>query len=294
MESAPGCGTSRGFVWFVGAGPGDPGLITLRGAQLLRTADVVLHDALIHSAILDEVTGRRIDVGKRCGHHSMRQEKISALLADLAGQDQRIVRLKGGDSGVLGRVAEEALLLTERGIPFEIVPGVSSATAAPSAAGIPLTHRGLADSFVVATAHRRADRRDAGRDFSIPTYSACTTVVLLMASASVGDWSEQLLQSGYPANLPVALISAGCTELERVVETRVARVEDDLRRAGLQTPMLAVVGWVVTLRGQLAGGLARFSPDQNEGRDGVRGAPDRVPAKLEKSRRGGACFRSAS
>jgi uroporphyrin-III C-methyltransferase len=273
---------SPGFVWFVGAGPGDPELITLRGAHLLRTADVVLHDALVHPAMLDGVTGRRIHVGKRCGRHSMRQEDISALLVDLAGQGQRVVRLKGGDSGVLGRVAEEALPLAERNIPFEIVPGVSSATSVTSAAGIPLTHRGLADSFVVATAHRRADRRDAGRDFSIPTYSARTTVVLLMASATVADWREQLLRSGYPANLPVALISAGCTELERVVETSVAEVEDDLEKAGLQTPILAVVGWVVTLRERLAGGLARLAPDERKGRGAERSRGEE-----------GACFRSA-
>jgi siroheme synthase len=172
--------------------------MTLRGARLLRTADVVLHDALVHPAILDEVGGRRVDVGKRCGRHSMRQEEISALIADLAAQGMRVVRLKGGDSSVLGRLGEEALVLAERNIPFEIVPGVSSATAVTSAAGIPLTHRGLADSFVVAAAHRR----DGGSNFSIPTYSASTTVVLLMASRTVADWSEQLLRSGYPADLP--------------------------------------------------------------------------------------------
>jgi uroporphyrin-III C-methyltransferase len=261
-EPATGRRASRGFVWFVGAGPGDPELMTLRGARLLRTADIVLHDALVHPAILDEVSGQRIDVGKRCGRHSMRQEEISALIVDLAARGRRVVRLKGGDSGVLGRVGEEALALAERDLPFEIVPGVSSATAVTSAAGIPLTHRGLADSFVVATARRRDD----GRDFSIPTYSASTTVVLMMASGTVSDWREQLLRSGYPADLPVALISAGCTELARVVETSVDEVEEDLEQAGLQTPILAVVGWVVTLRERLAGGLVRLAPVENKGR----------------------------
>ncbi|MBW1882366.1 MAG: uroporphyrinogen-III C-methyltransferase [Deltaproteobacteria bacterium] len=261
-EPASGRRASRGFVWFVGAGPGDPELLTLRGARLLRTADVVLHDALVHPAILDEVTGQRIDVGKRCGRHSMRQEEISALIVDLALRGRRVVRLKGGDSSVLGRVGEEALVLAERDIAFEIVPGVSSATAVTSAAGIPLTHRGLADSFVVATARRRDD----GRDFSIPTYAASTTVVLMMASRTVSDWREQLLRSGYPAELPVALISAGCTELARVVETSVAEVEEDLEQAGLQTPILAVVGWVVTLRERLAGGLVRLAPAERKSR----------------------------
>lgn len=255
LERAP-----RGFVWFVGAGPGDPELMTLRGARLLRAADVVLHDALVHPAILDETDAQRIDVGKRCGRHAMRQEEISLLIAELAEGGQRVVRLKGGDSSVLGRVGEEALCLAERNIPFEIVPGVSSATAVSSAAGIPLTHRGLADSFAVATAHRR----DGGCDFSIPTYSPRTTVVLLMASATVADWSEQLLRSGYPADLPIALISAGCTERERVVETNVMDVEEDLQKAGLETPVLAVAGQVVTLRERLSGGLARLAPDERK------------------------------
>lgn len=264
---------SRGFVWFVGAGPGDPELLTLRGARLLRGADVVLYDALVHPAVLDEVRGQLVDVGKRCGRHSMQQDEISALIADFAAQGQRVVRLKGGDSSVLGRVGEEALVLAERNIPFEIVPGVSSATAVTSAAGIPLTHRGLADSFVVATAHRR----DGSGDFSIPTYATRTTVVLLMASGTVADWSEQLLRSGYPAELPIALISAGCTERERVVETNVAAVEEDLEQAGLETPVLAVVGWVVTLRGRLSAGLARLAPDERKDRGTLPGAPTWVP-----------------
>jgi uroporphyrin-III C-methyltransferase len=233
--------------------------MTLRGARLLRSADVVLHDALVHPAILDEISGRRIDVGKRCGRHSMQQEEISALIADLAARGERVVRLKGGDSSVLGRVGEEALTLVERDIPFEIVPGVSSATAVTSAAGIPLTHRGLANSFVVATAHRRNQEGD----LPIPAYAERTTVVLLMANGSVSDWREQLLRSGYPPGLPVALISAGCTEFERVVETNVADVVDDLATAELETPMLAVVGWVVTLRERLAGGLTRRAPGES-------------------------------
>ncbi len=187
------------------------------------------------------------------------------------------MRLKGGDSSVLGRVGEEALVLAERDIRFEIVPGVSSATAVTSTAGIPLTHRGLADSFVVATAHRRADRCSGDRDFSIPSYAASTTVVLLMAGGTVAEWAEQLSRSGYPPNLPVGLISAGCTERERVVETNVADVATDLERAGLETPILAVVGWVVTLRRRLAGGLARLAPDQQDGKGPVRKCPSWLP-----------------
>jgi uroporphyrin-III C-methyltransferase len=234
--------------------------MTLKGARLIRDADVVLYDALVHPAVLEDATGARICVGKRCGRYAMRQEEISTLIAELASQGQCVVRLKGGDSSVLGRVGEEALVLAQRQIPFEIVPGVSSATGVPSAAGIPLTHRGIADSFVVATAHRHS----GDDNFSIPTYSPRTTVVLLMARSTIHEWSEQLLGSGYPADLPVALISAGCTERERVAVTNVGLAEDDMREAGFETPILAVVGWVVTLRKRLAGGLAYMAPEDNK------------------------------
>jgi siroheme synthase len=148
---------------------------------------------------------------------------------------------------VLGRVGEEALRLAELDVPFEIIPGVSSATAVPELAGIPVTHRGLADSFVVATAHRR--RGEIG--LSIPQYSENTTLVLLMARATAPAWRNALVAGGYPPELPVALVSAGCTRRQRVVISSVAEALRDLRAADLETPLLAVVGWVVTLHGRL-------------------------------------------
>ncbi|MDP6980363.1 MAG: uroporphyrinogen-III C-methyltransferase [Myxococcota bacterium] len=164
-----------GFVWFVGAGPGDPELLTRRGWRALQDADVVLHDALVDPALLADVSAPLINAGKRCGRHMMSQEQISAELVALASKGKRVVRLKGGDASVLGRVGEEALALTEAGVRFEIVPGVSSVTAVPSTAGIPVTHRGLADSFLVATAHHQKE----GTALSLPDYNATTTVLEL-------------------------------------------------------------------------------------------------------------------
>ncbi|MCP5040159.1 MAG: uroporphyrinogen-III C-methyltransferase [bacterium] len=247
---------SRGFVWFVGAGPGDPELITLRGWQALQAADVVLHDALVDDALVADLTARLVDVGKRCGRHAMTQEAISALLVTLALEGNRVVRLKGGDASVLGRVGEEALALAEAGLRFEIVPGVSSVTAVPSTAGIPVTHRGLADSFLVATAHHQQE----GTAVSVPPYKASTTVLLLMARGTARAWQQQLLSRGYPPELPVALISAGCTPQARLVETTIDNAVEDLERSALETPLMAVVGWVVTLRPRLEASLDAFSP----------------------------------
>jgi len=248
--------TTGGYVWFVGAGPGDPEYITLRGWRVLQAADVVLHDALVNPALLAETQARLIDVGKRCGQHSMAQTEISDLLVTLALEGKRVVRLKGGDASVLGRVGEEALALAEADLAFEIVPGVSSATSVPSIAGIPVTHRGLADSFLVTTAHHQ----DEGTAVSIPPYSASTTVVLLMARGTALAWQRQLLCQGYPPDLPVALISRGSTPDARVIETTVSRAVDDLEQASLKTPLMVVVGWVVTLRSRLVSSMGTAPP----------------------------------
>jgi uroporphyrin-III C-methyltransferase len=255
VPDAPATGRARafasrpqtGFVWFVGAGPGDPDLITLRGWRALQQADLVLFDSLVDARLLEELSAECVYVGKRCGRHSMTQDEINQLLVDSARAGRRVVRLKGGDPSVLGRVGEEALQLAAHDLPFDLIPGVTSATAVPMLAGIPITHRGLADSFVVATAHRRAS--DLG--LSIPHYNAETTLVLLMAFATADTWHAALVAGGYPADLPVALVSAGCTPDQRVVVTTVANALVDLREAELATPVLAVVGRVVELHHKL-------------------------------------------
>ncbi len=243
-----GRGGRPGFVWFVGAGPGDADLITLRGWRALQKAQVILYDSLVDSALLEDLDAECVFVGKRCGAHSMSQEQIIELLIRLGRQGKRVVRLKGGDPAVLGRLGEEALGVADAGIGFDVVPGVTSSTSVPELAGIPVTHRGLADSFVVASAHRCAE----ASELSIPPFLERRTLVLMMARATATTWQEQLLREGYPAELPVALISRGATEKQRVVVTSVGSAVVDLQTSGLETPVLAVVGRVVTLRARLA------------------------------------------
>jgi uroporphyrin-III C-methyltransferase len=247
-----------GKVSFVGAGPGDPDLITLKGWRALQAADVVCYDSLIDRRVLDDLHGELIYVGKRCARHSMPQEEINQVLAGLASAGKQVVRLKGGDPAVLGRVGEELLYLAERHIPYEVIPGVSSATAAPMFAGIPLTMRGLADSFTVVTAHRRQDQVD----FSIPPFRASVTLVLLMALRTTASWSAQLLRQGYPAEWPVAFISAGGTAQQTVLVSTIGTATAAVEAAQLHSPVLAVVGQVVRLRDSLCWFTEQAVPPQ--------------------------------
>lgn len=249
-----------GTVCFVGAGPGDPELITLRGWRALQEADAVLYDSLVHPRLVEGLCAELFYVGKRCGQHAMPQHEINRLLVRLARAGRRVVRLKGGDPAVLGRLGEELLHLASHDVDFEIVPGVSSATAVPALAGIPVTHRDHADSFTVAAAHRR----DENGHYSIPRFEPRNTLVLLMAGATVGAWRAQLVELGYPADLPIALVSAGSTRRERVVVTTVEGVERDFAAAALATPVLAVIGRVVSLRAVLA-------PDRRPARAALAG-----------------------
>lgn len=247
-----------GSVTFVGAGPGAADLITLRGYRALQAADVVLYDSLVDGSVLDGLEADLIFVGKRCGRHCVKQEEINAMLVDQASAGRRVVRLKGGDPAVLARLGEEALALVERGIPFDIVPGVSSATAAPMLAGIPLTHRGVAEGFVVVTAHLRAE----AADFAIPDYDARRTLVLMMPVRTAPRWQEQLLATGHPADLPVAFVTAGATDQQEVRLTTVGGAAETAARIEHARPTLVVVGSVVTLRDQLG-----FSDDSGEKAD---------------------------
>jgi uroporphyrin-III C-methyltransferase len=236
-----------GSVTFVGAGPGDPELITVRGMRALQHADVVLYDALVDPCVVRDLDAELIFVGKRCGKHALPQPQINQLLGDLALEGRAVVRLKGGDPGVLGRVGEEALHLAERGVPYEIVPGVSSAVAAPAFAGIPVTHRGVADSFALATAHRRKDELE----FSIPPYSPRTTILLLMPIATTPAWQEQLLATGYPRDLPVAFISQATKRDQQVLVSTVGGAVEAVQTASVRSPAMVVIGRVVELRRSL-------------------------------------------
>ncbi len=237
----------KGRVIFVGAGPGDPDLITVRGLRALEQADVILYDNLVDPRILEGLRAKRLYVGKESGHHSMPQDEINTLLGELAAKGNVVARLKGGDPAVFGRVGEEALALAERGIPFEIIPGVTSSIAAPTYAGIPVTHRGIADNFCVVTAHRSMDESK----LSIPSFEPKTTLVLMMARGTVKLWTAQLLEKGYPKDLPVALITSATGSEQRVLVSSIAEVVEAAEVAEVGTPTLAVVGKVVSLREKL-------------------------------------------
>lgn len=242
-------------VALVGAGPGDPGLITVRGLDLLRRADVVVYDRLVSPKLLDESRpdARRVFVGKACGAQALPQSEINALLIDEALRGYRVVRLKGGDAFVFGRGGEEILALTEAGVPFEVVPGVTSAVAVPAAAGIPLTHRGIASSFAVVTGHRQADGADA---IDWPSLArGVDTLVILMGLGHLASIARELIAHGRDPDTPAALIERGTTEAQRTVEATLATLAAAGAAAALEAPVVAVIGRVVSLRDRLAPAL---------------------------------------
>ncbi len=234
-----------GEVVLVGAGPGAVDLITVRGLRELQAADVVFYDSLANPELLRDLTAECIYVGKRCGHHSVPQDQINQMMAAQARAGRRVVRLKGGDPMVLGRGGEEARWLEAEGVAVRIVPGVSNCIAAAELAGISVTHRGVADAFVVASAHRRHDELE----FAIPRYHPRTTLVLLMGVRTMPYWRQQLLDLGYPLELPVAFVTrAGHPDMEVCTTT----VGDCLAlHDTLRTPTTAVVGRVVAMRAWL-------------------------------------------
>ena len=237
-----------GRVYLVGAGPGDPDLITVRGQRVLSAADAVVHDFMVHPDLLARA---RADadvfcVGKQAGRHTMEQDHINALLVDLGRAGKSVCRLKGGDPYVFGRGGEEALALARAGIPFEVVPGVTSAVAVPAAAGIPVTHRGLARAFHVITGHSPA----AGQDPPVLPGPNEGTLVFLMGLRRLDILADQLLKRGWPLETPAAVISQGTLAGQTTVTGTLANVA--ALAAGLVSPAILVVGDVVTLRRQLA------------------------------------------
>ena len=239
-----------GRVCLVGAGPGDPGLLTVRAVERLREAEVVVYDRLVNPALLDLVPpdALRIFAGKRMGAHCLPQSAINALLIHHAEAGRFVVRLKGGDPFVFGRGGEEALALARAGISFEVVPGISSALAVPAHAGIPVTHRGVAASFAVLTGHEDPSKDGETVDWA-RLATAVDTLVVLMAVGSFPKIVGALLANGRAPETPVALVRWGTTEAE---EVRVGTLGDIVERArGLEPPVVAVIGEVVALRDQL-------------------------------------------
>lgn len=240
-----------GKVYLVGAGPGDPELLTLKASRLLSEADVVVYDRLIGEAILDLVPAGipRIFVGKASGRHSMAQEQINELLAGLAGGRRRVVRLKGGDPFVFGRGSEEALYLRRRGIPFEVVPGVTAAAACAAYAGVPLTHRGLSRGVRLVTGHFRDDE-PIDLDWA-GLVEPDTTLVIYMGLGTLQRISAGLLGAGMDPAMPAVAIQDGTLAGQRRVFGEISNLAERVVAAGLRPPALIVIGPTVCLAGEL-------------------------------------------
>ena len=272
-----------GTVYLVGAGPGDPELITVKGLRILRSADVVLYDRLAPAALLNEAPpqARRIDVGKAPGHQQMTQEAICQLLVDLARAGLTVVRLKGGDPYVFGRGGEEALAVAAAGIPFEVVPGITSAIAVPASAGIPVTYQHIGRSLAVVTGYTRPSPQEivaselvaspvpsrlggeasngrnlegAGDHLSNsldhldwPALATMDTVVCLMGVANLPEIAADLLAAGRTPDTPVAVIEKGTTPDQRVVTGALANIAAIAAEAGIQPPAVIIIGNVVAL-----------------------------------------------
>jgi uroporphyrinogen III methyltransferase/synthase len=241
-----------GKVCLIGAGPGDPGLITVAGVAALAEAEVVVYDRLVNPGLLALApsSAERIFVGKEAGAHALGQEEINALLVEKACQGKRVARLKGGDPYVFGRGGEEAEALAAAGIPFEVVPGVTSAVAVPAYAGIPVTHRGLASSFAVITGHEDPAKGETAVDWS-KLATGVDTLVFLMGAATLPQIVEMLVKHGRPPSTPAAVIRWGTTPAQEVVTGTLADIVRRVKEARLEPPAVTVVGEVVRLREKL-------------------------------------------
>ena len=238
-------------VYLVGAGPGDPDLLTVKARRLLLEADVVVYDRLVSPAILDIIPpgASRIYVGKASGRHSMPQEEINDLLLTLARKGHRVVRLKGGDPFVFGRGSEEARHLARHGIRFEVVPGITSAAACSAYAGIPLSHRGLARGVRFITGHCRADQ-PLDLDWQ-GLADARTTLVIYMGLANLAQIRAGLLDAGMDPATPAAFVENGTTPRQRRVLSTLDALQRDCERHGVQPPALIIIGAVVNFAEEL-------------------------------------------
>jgi uroporphyrinogen III methyltransferase/synthase len=251
----------KGKVYLVGAGPGDPGLITVRGLRIVQHAEVVIYDRLVHSDILEEAPkdAQRIYVGKEQSYHTVPQDKINALMVEKAREGRIVVRLKGGDPFVFGRGAEEVSYLLEHGIPCEVVPGVSSATAVPAYAGIPITHRQICSMVSVITGHETfdKDRSQLRYDLIAPNDS---TLVILMGMTNLKHITEQLIRHGRSPSTPVCIISWGTYPRQQSMTGTLADIVQAQEDIPLPPPGIIVIGEVVSFRekflryGNLCGG----------------------------------------
>ena len=242
---------ATGFVSLVGAGPGDPELLTVKALRLLQQADVVVFDRLVSPAILKLIPhgAGQISVGKSHGKHCVPQEQINEIIVSLARSGRRLVRLKGGDPYIFGRGGEEALVLRQHNIAFEVVPGVTAAAGCSSYSGIPLTHRGLNHSVRFITGHLQ-DNKDLSIDWNKIADPDCT-LVFYMGLANLQEICRQLVDAGLPASTPAAAIQAGSTQNQRKVIATLADLDQAVTRADLKSPVTTIVGKVVALSSDL-------------------------------------------
>ena len=243
-------GTAPGIVYLVGAGPGDPDLLTLKAARLLNQADVVVYDNLVSAGVISLIHSgaEKIYVGKQTSRHTLPQEQINQLLVTLAQQGKTVVRLKGGDPFIFGRGGEELEVLAEQGIAFEVVPGITAASGVSSYAGIPLTHRDYAQTCLFTTGHLK----DGTLDLDWPMLARPhQTIVIYMGLGALSEISKQLIQHGMPANTPAAIIEKGTTPEQRVIASTLDRLPQLALQMELKSPSLIIVGQVVELNQRL-------------------------------------------
>ncbi len=242
-----------GWVWLCGAGPGDPGLLTLHALNALGQADVIVHDALVSSEILAlaRPDATRIHAGKRGGKPSPRQEDITRRLAALAREGRRVLRLKGGDPFVFGRGGEEGMALARAGIPFRIIPGISAGIGGLAYAGIPVTHRTINQSVTFLTGHDQSGTTPTRIDWAAVA-RASEVLVIYMGLKHLGRIARQLMAAGRPADEPVAIVTDATLPTQRVIETTLGTAERDAAAASLTPPAIICVGAAVPLRALLA------------------------------------------
>lgn len=240
-----------GWVYLVGAGPGDPELLTLRAARLLIEADVLVYDNLVSQEVLacvpDEV--ERIYVGKKASNHALPQDGINALLVEQARLGKRVVRLKGGDPFIFGRGGEEVEELVKEGVPFEVIPGITAASGIGAYAGIPLTHRDFAQSCVFVTGHLKDGTVDLDWDMLARPRQ---TLVFYMGITQLATICDRLVEHGLPGSTPAAVVRRGTTRAQRVVSSDLAGLAEAVKAAGITPPALTIVGDVVSLQSRLA------------------------------------------